>query len=133
MRVDESTWMIEDGALVLQLSKDNLRAENTGPSSEWWHGLFAGEDNLDAAAVSVGDYVSANQLSQEQRAELEETRARRDEAEEAKQESVVAEAALEPGQREALEKLRASFPDIPIDWNNTGGRDSSAANFSQSI
>ena len=116
VRCDESTWMIEDGVLVLQLAKDNLRAENTGPSTEWWHGLIAGEDTLDTASVSVSDYVSTAQLTSEQRAALNKTRAREDEVESAKQR---AEAALDPRKRDALEKLRAQFPNIPIEWGNT--------------
>lgn len=28
---EESTWMVEEGCLVLTLAKDNRRAENTGP------------------------------------------------------------------------------------------------------
>ena len=116
VRCDESTWMIEDGVIVLQLAKDNLRAENTGPSTEWWHGLIAGEDTLDTASVSVSDYVSTAQLTSEQRAALNKTRAREDEVECAKQR---AEAALDPRKRDALEKLRAQFPNIPIEWGNT--------------
>lgn len=121
VRCDESTWMVEDGILVIQLAKDNLRAENTGPSTEWWLGLFSGEDTIDSTAVSIGDYVTRNQLRPDQLAELDEARSRSDDAEIARARAKAAEDALDDGRRDALEKLRASFPDIPIEWGDTSG------------
>ena len=115
---DDSDWMVEDGVLVLTLAKDNLRAENTGPSTEWWHGIFAGEDTLDTSAVSVGDYVKTSSLRPDQRAELEEAHLKGDAAAADKRR---AEATLPTSQREALASLRASFPDIPIEWGDTSG------------
>lgn len=120
---DESTWMVEDGVLVLQLAKDNRRAENVGPISEWWHGLFEGEESLDKSAVSVEDYIRSDQLPPEQRVELSETRARR-EAAEAKlaaerRLTAESEAALPASQQNALASLRASFPDIPIEYGDS--------------
>ena len=65
----ESTWMLSDGVLQLTLAKDIRRAANVsgGPGSEWWHGLLEGEDTLDHSKVSVGDYVSIDQVPAEQR------------------------------------------------------------------
>ena len=123
VRCDESTWMVEDGVLVIQLAKDNMRAENTGPSKEWWFGLFAGEDTIDSAAVSVGDYAKSSHLRPEQRTELEEMQSRRMEAEAGQDKAAATEAALDPSRREALEKLRAQFPDIPIEWGDTQSSD----------
>ena len=121
---DESTWMIEDGVLVLRLAKDNLRAENSGPSTEWWNGLLAGEDTIDTAAVSVGDYVKTSQLRPEQLADINgvhaEQQALHREADAVRQAAAAAEANLPSEKRLALEKLRESFPDIPIEWGNTG-------------
>ena len=53
--------------------QDNKRPENqAGPSYEWWHGLFAGEDTLDTKQVSVEDYVRPDQMGPEQRRQAEE-------------------------------------------------------------
>ena len=117
--VDASTWMVEDGTLVLQLAKDNLRAANSGPSSEWWYGLFAGEDTIDTSAVSVGDYASTTQLRPDQRAEVAEAQAMQQDARSASERTAAEEAALPAEKQEALKKLRASFPDIPIEWGDT--------------
>jgi hypothetical protein len=118
--VDDSTWMIEDGSLVLRLTKDNMRAENTGPSTEWWNGIFAGEHTLDTAAVSVDDYAKPDMLRPEQRAEMLEAQGHQGAALAQKDRAAQTEAALPQAQREKLESLRAAFPDIPIEWGDTG-------------
>ena len=121
---EESTWMVEDGVLVLQLAKDNMRAENTGPSCEWWNGLFAGEDTLETASVSINDYARASMLQPAQRAELESSREAQQRQLAAavvdRQQAAKVEADLPADKRKALESLRASFPDIPIEWGDTG-------------
>lgn len=131
VRCDESTWMIDrsgaaGGTLVLTLAKDNKRAANdAGPSSEWWHGLFAGEDTLDTKSVSVEDYVSVGQLEEEQRGQVAQQLAERDQATraEAERKAAVAatEASLPSSQKEMLASLRAQFPDIPIEYGDTSG------------
>lgn len=123
VRVDESTWSVEDGVLVIALVKDNQRAENTGPSSEWWFGLLAGENSLDSSKVSVEDYATMAQIPDEQRRQVEAERAEREagEAQAAaeRKAAAAAEAALPEGQRKALASLRESFPDIPIEYGDT--------------
>ena len=66
---EDSSWMMEDGEMLLQLAKDNKRAENErdGPSSEWWLGVLKGEDSIDSKDISVEDYVQPEQLPPEQR------------------------------------------------------------------
>jgi hypothetical protein len=129
VRCDECTWMVEDGTLVLQLAKDNKRAANTGPSTEWWLGLFEGEDTSDPRAVSVEDYASASQLPPEQLAQLSKERATQGAAEEhhvaERSRAARAEAALpaDSSIRGTLESLRAKFPDIPVEYNGEGEDD----------
>ena len=54
-------------------SQDNKRPENAaGPSSEWWLGIFAGEDTVDKELVSVQDYARPDQLPPEQLMQAEE-------------------------------------------------------------
>jgi len=118
---DECTWMLDEGHLVLTLAKDNRRAENTGPSTEWWNGVFAGEDTLDAAAVSVSDYVQVNELPPEQRASVDADLCARENQRAYDQRRVVSEAALPESQRAALDNLRAAFPDIPIEYGDSQG------------
>ncbi len=119
IRTDESTWMVEDGTLVLQLAKDNKRAVNVGPSTEWWHGIFAGEDTLDPDAHSVQDYVRADQLSDDQVRELSETRALEARAADEKRDAQAREAALPAKTQQGLAMLRNQFPDIPIEYGDS--------------
>jgi hypothetical protein len=115
---DESTWMVEDGHLVLTLAKDNQRNENTGPSTEWWHGVFKDEDTLDTSSVSVSDYARPDQVPAEQRAMVDTAALSKDEE---RRRAAETEASLTKEQRERLESLRAAFPDIPVQWGDTDG------------
>lgn len=142
---DESSWMLEDGVMVLQLAKDNKRRENTQESSAWWLGILEGEDSIDSKDISVEDYVRADQLPAEEREKAmrnpppreppaaaakqlppksAELLAAEAETERGKQRQAEIEAGLPPEKRAYLEKLREQFPDIPIDW---GGADSLGA------
>ena len=133
---EDSSWMMEDGEMLLQLAKDNKRAENVrdGPSSEWWLGVLEGEDSIDCKDVSVEDYVRPEQLPPDQRekamrelpqppgptksaAQL----AAEAEAEASRQRAAVTEAELPSEKKEMLDRLRQQFPDMPIEW---GGPDS---------
>jgi hypothetical protein len=132
---DECSWMLEDGDMVLQLAKDNKRAENVrdGPSSEWWLGVLEGEDSIDSKDVCVEDYVRPDQLPPEQReqamrqpppppppprqpAPSEAQRAAEAEAEASRARAAAVEAALPSEKKEMLEQLRQQFPDLPIEW-----------------
>ena len=117
----ESTWMLSDGVLQLTLAKDIRRAANVsgGPGSEWWHGLLEGEDTLDHSKVSVGDYVSIDQVPAEQREGVLQASRADHERQVERAAAAAAEAALPASQREGLEKLRAQFPDIPIEYGDT--------------
>ena len=136
---EDSSWMMEDGEMLLQLAKDNKRAENErdGPSSEWWLGVLKGEDSIDSKDISVEDYVQPEQLPPEQReqamrgppqppqppgsykpaAQL----AAEAEAEEDRRRAAATEAELPAEKKKMIEQLRQQFPDIPIEW---GGPDS---------
>ena len=133
---EDSSWMMEDGEMLLQLAKDNKRAANErdGPSSEWWLGVLKGEDSIESKDISVQDYVQPEQLPPEQReqamrgppqppgsykpaAQL----AAEAEAEADRQRAAATEAKLDPDKKMMLEQLRQQFPDLPIEW---GGPDS---------
>tara|TARA_B110001452_G_scaffold121327_1_gene100678 strand:+ start:652 stop:1926 length:1275 start_codon:yes stop_codon:yes gene_type:complete len=140
---DESSWMLEDGEMVLQLAKDNQRRENTEESSAWWHGILEGEDSIDSKDISVEDYVRPDQLPAEEREKAmrnpppreppaaaaakqpppksTELLAAEAETERGKQRQAELEAGLPAEKRAYLDKLRKQFPDIPIDW---GGAES---------
>ena len=134
---DESSWMLEDGVMALQLAKDNKRRENTHESSAWWHGILEGEDSIDSTDVSVDDYVRPDQLPPEEREKAmrnpppppgppaaqksAELMAAEAETEAGKQRQTEIEAGLPPEKKAYLDKLREQFPDIPIDW---GGAES---------
>jgi len=135
---EDSSWMMEDGEMLLQLAKDNKRAANEreGPSSEWWLGVLKGEDSIESKDISVQDYVQPEQLPPEQR---EQARgppqppqppgsykpaaqlAAEAEAEADRQRAAATEAKLDPDRKIMLEQLRQQFPDLPIEW---GGPDS---------
>ena len=53
---DECSWMLEDGDMVLQLAKDNKRAENVreGPSSEWWQNWCEKNLSSDMQSTTIG-------------------------------------------------------------------------------
>ena len=90
-------------------AQDNKRAENAaGPSSEWWHGLFVGEDTLDTKSVSVQDYVSTEQLGPEQRKVAED--GRREQLEQAKAEAEYSRA--RQSAKDAEEKLKPSQKEV---------------------
>lgn len=93
--------------------------ESRSRSTEWWHGVFAGEDTLDAQAVSVTDYVRAEQLPAEQRAEMQAAAAQCDAEVDRHSRAKAAEAALPAAERRSLHELRAAFPDIPIEYGDS--------------
>mmetsp|Transcript_8183 Transcript_8183/g.16444 ORF Transcript_8183/g.16444 Transcript_8183/m.16444 type:complete len:228 (+) Transcript_8183:79-762(+) len=128
---EDSSWMMDDGEMILQLAKDNKRAANVrdGPSSEWWLGVLEGEDSIDSKEVSVEDYVRPEQLPPEQREKamrepasiVRPTKsaaqlAAEAEAEASRQHAAATEAELPSEKKEMLSRLRAQFPDIPIEW-----------------
>ena len=61
---DDCSWMLDSGTLILTLAKDNKRPENDGgPSTEWWTGLFYGEETWEKAAVRSRTLASRSTLS----------------------------------------------------------------------
>ena len=136
---EDSSWMMEDGEMILQLAKDNKRPENErdGPSSEWWLGVLKGEDSIESKDISVQDYVTPEQLPPEQREQVMRgppqpspppgsykpaaQLAAEAEAEADRQRAAAAEAKLDPDKKMMLEQLRQQFPELPIEW---GGADS---------
>jgi len=120
---DDCSWMLDSGTLVLTLAKDNKRPENDGgPSTEWWTGLFYGEETWEKAAVSVNDYVSLQQLTPEQRRQTEMGELGKTEeqieAERQQRRHLDTEAALPDSQKQMLRSLREKFPDIPIEYGD---------------
>ncbi|EOD07816.1 hypothetical protein EMIHUDRAFT_249387 [Emiliania huxleyi CCMP1516] len=46
---DECEWSVEDGSLIIALAKDG----RLGAEAEWWTGVLAGEDTLEARTADA--------------------------------------------------------------------------------
>ena len=114
----ESTWMLSDGVLRLARQGHPARRQRERRQTEWWHGLLEGEDTLDHSKVSVGDYVTSTGCRRSSARACCGSRADHERQVE-RAAAAAAEAALPASQREGLEKLRAQFPDIPIEYGDT--------------
>ncbi|EOD05646.1 hypothetical protein EMIHUDRAFT_220111 [Emiliania huxleyi CCMP1516] len=52
---DECEWSVEDGSLIIALAKDG----RLGAEAEWWTGVLAGEDTLEARTADAALAMSS--------------------------------------------------------------------------
>ena len=63
MLTDECEWSVEDGSLIIALAKDG----RLGAEAEWWTGVLAGEDTLEARTADAVAYAALEGLPEEER------------------------------------------------------------------